>query len=186
VKRIVSITMLAATLAACQATTETVPPTATALSGTGSTQPAPSKLSCAELGEMCGGVQGILCCGRLSCDYGPEPMYPDKSGVCIEDLRPTSEPVATPVPPTSTVVLQQALTAEGVILTVMEGTPVELSVEIRPGERYHVTLAQDAIISREGKPVGPQQLSPGMHVRIEGMWIPGGRQITAEAIDIVQ
>jgi hypothetical protein len=138
------------------------------------------------MGEMCGGLQGILCCNRLKCDYGPDPMYPDKSGVCIEDLRPASEPVATPLPPTSTVVLQQTPTAEGVILTVMEGTPVELSVEIRPGERYHVTLAPDAIISREGKAVSPQELIPGMLVRIRGLWIPGRRQITAKTIDILQ
>lgn len=185
-KRIISITILAATLAACQATAETVPPTATALSRTRATQPAPSKFPCAKLGEMCGGVQGILCCGRLSCDYGPDPMYPDKTGICSEGLRPTSEPIATPVPPMCTLVLQQTLTAEGVILTVMEGIPVELSVEIRPGERYHVTLAQDVVISREGKAVSPQELIPGMLVRIQGLWTPGGRQITAEAIDIVQ
>lgn len=185
-KRIISITMLAATLAACQATAETVRPTATALSRTRATQPAPSKSPCVKLGEMCGGVQGILCCGRLSCDYGPDPMYPDKSGVCSENLRPTSEPAATPVPPTCTLVVQQTLTAEGVILTVMEGIPVELSVEMRPGERYHVTLTLDVVISREGKAVSQQELVPGMLVRIQGLWIPGGRQISAQAIDIVQ
>ena len=38
--------------------------------------------SCPKQGEMCGGIQGIICCNNLECDYGTELGMPDASGKC--------------------------------------------------------------------------------------------------------
>jgi hypothetical protein len=38
--------------------------------------------SCAQAGEMCGSIAGIICCKELTCEY--EGDYPDASGTCVE------------------------------------------------------------------------------------------------------
>ncbi len=48
-----------------------------------SQQPKQVKLQkCAQKGETCGGIAGILCCPELMCKY--DGAYPDASGVCVE------------------------------------------------------------------------------------------------------
>jgi len=36
---------------------------------------------CAEAGEFCGGIAGILCCGNATCEYTG--TYPDAGGTCV-------------------------------------------------------------------------------------------------------
>lgn len=71
---------------------------------------------------------------------------------------------------------------EGIIAEVMETWPLQLFVETDEGS-YHVALAESTAVITKGQPVGPEQLLPGLNIRVEGD-ASGSRGMHATRIEI--
>jgi hypothetical protein len=72
---------------------------------------------------------------------------------------------------------------EGEVVGVMETWPLQLAVQTDAGT-YHVILG-DTVITSGGRSASPEDIRPGLDVRVEGE-ASGRRGMTASRIDIIE